>query len=100
MCYFWHGNVIWILLYLTIIILLSYFSSDLCLSLQTFSQEPVIPVTSARPDQVEKVLKATYHEVMTKLQPQGRELDLLIVILPDNNGSLYGTSGQIFGISS
>lgn len=46
----------------------------------------MLPPLSARPNQVEKVLKTRYQEVM-KLE---RELDLLIVILPDNNGSLYG----------
>lgn len=51
----------------------------------------MLPAYSARPDQVERVLKGRFHEAMTKLQPQGKELDLLIVILPDNNGSLYGT---------
>lgn len=48
----------------------------------------MVPPLSARPDQVEKVLKTRYHDAKNKLQ--GRELDLLIVILPDNNGSLYG----------
>jgi len=55
---------------------------------QAFNPEPVVPPVSARPDQVEKVLKTRYHDAKNKLQ--GRELDLLIVILPDNNGSLYG----------
>jgi hypothetical protein len=50
----------------------------------------VLPPLSARYDQVERVLKTRYHDAMTKLQPQRKELDLLIVILPDNNGSLYG----------
>lgn len=50
----------------------------------------MLPPLSARPDQVERVLKTRYHDAMTKIQPQGKELDLLIVILPDNNGSLYG----------
>ncbi|XP_073136369.1 protein argonaute 1B-like [Henckelia pumila] len=60
-----------------------------------FNPEPVLPVLNARPDQVERVLKARYHDVMTKLQPYGKELDLLIVILPDNNGSLYGDLKRI-----
>lgn len=59
--------------------------------LQAFNPQPVLPVMSGRPDQVERVLKARFHDVMTKLQPHKKELDLLIVILPDNNGSLYGT---------
>lgn len=58
--------------------------------LQAYNPEPVLPAIGARPDHVEKVLKTRYHDAMTKLQPQGKELDLLIVILPDNNGSLYG----------
>lgn len=60
-----------------------------------FNPEPVLPPYTARPDQVERVLKARFHEAMTKLQPQGKELDLLIVILPDNNGSLYGDLKRI-----
>ncbi|KAJ9145671.1 hypothetical protein P3X46_028026 [Hevea brasiliensis] len=60
-----------------------------------FNPEPVLPPISGRPEQVEKVLKTRYHDAMTKLQPQGRELDLLIVILPDNNGSLYGDLKRI-----
>ena len=50
----------------------------------------MLPALSARPDQVDRVLKTRYHDAMTKIQPQAKELDLLIVILPDNNGSLYG----------
>ncbi|CAK9164364.1 unnamed protein product [Ilex paraguariensis] len=60
-----------------------------------FNPEPVLPAIGARPDQVERVLKARFHEAITKLQPQKRELDLLIVILPDNNGSLYGDLKRI-----
>lgn len=60
------------------------------LSSQEFALEPVLPPLSARPDQVERALKARYHDAMSILQPQGKELDLLIIILPDNNGSLYG----------
>ncbi|XP_044950793.1 protein argonaute 1C-like [Hordeum vulgare subsp. vulgare] len=55
-----------------------------------FALEPVLPPMSVRPDQVERALKARYHEAMNILGPQRRELDLLIGILPDNNGSLYG----------
>ncbi|KAL6281772.1 hypothetical protein ACE6H2_018653 [Prunus campanulata] len=60
-----------------------------------FNPEPVLPPFSARPDQVEKVLKTRYHDAMTKLRVQGKELDLLVVILPDNNGSLYGDLKRI-----
>lgn len=44
---------------------------------------------------MEKALKTRYHDAMSILQPQGKELDLLIVVLPDNNGSLYGMSTEI-----
>ncbi|CAA2938952.1 argonaute 1 [Olea europaea subsp. europaea] len=57
--------------------------------------EPLLPVVSGRPDQVERILKSRFHDVMTKLQPHGKDLDLLIVILPDNNGSLYGDLKRI-----
>jgi eukaryotic translation initiation factor 2C len=50
----------------------------------------VLPPVTARPEHVERALKARYQDAMNILRPQGRELDLLIVILPDNNGSLYG----------
>ncbi|KAK6925449.1 Piwi domain [Dillenia turbinata] len=60
-----------------------------------FNPEPVLPAFSARPDQVERALKARFHDAMTKLQPRGKELDLLIVILPDINGSLYGDLKRI-----
>nr|3VNA_A Chain A, Protein argonaute 1 [Arabidopsis thaliana] len=59
-----------------------------------FNPEPVLPPVSARPEQVEKVLKTRYHDATSKLS-QGKEIDLLIVILPDNNGSLYGDLKRI-----
>ncbi|KAJ0981614.1 hypothetical protein J5N97_009869 [Dioscorea zingiberensis] len=58
-----------------------------------FNPEPVIPVYAARPDQVEKALKHVYHASGTKLK--GKELELLLAILPDNNGSLYGDIKRI-----
>ncbi|KAL8245916.1 hypothetical protein R6Q59_007132, partial [Mikania micrantha] len=60
-----------------------------------FNPEPVLPPFGGRPDQVERVLKARFHDAMTKLQSNRKELDLLIVILPDNNGSLYGDLKRI-----
>ncbi|KAK8934712.1 Protein argonaute 1B [Platanthera zijinensis] len=60
-----------------------------------FAMEPVMPPTYARPDQVERALKAHYHDAMRILHEQHKELDLLIVILPDNNGSLYGDLKRI-----
>ncbi|XP_073046923.1 protein argonaute 10-like isoform X1 [Primulina eburnea] len=58
-----------------------------------FNPEPIIPVYTARPDQVEKALKHVYHSCMNKLK--GKELELLLAILPDNNGSLYGDLKRI-----
>nr|AJL33594.1 argonaute 10-like protein [Petunia x hybrida] len=58
-----------------------------------FNPEPVIPIYMARPDQVEKALKHVYHSCVNKLK--GKELELLLVILPDNNGSLYGDIKRI-----
>ncbi|VAI81912.1 unnamed protein product [Triticum turgidum subsp. durum] len=55
-----------------------------------FALEPVLPVIYVRPDQVERGLKARFHDAMTALGPQRKEIELLIGILPDNNGSLYG----------
>ncbi|KAL3529418.1 hypothetical protein ACH5RR_008740 [Cinchona calisaya] len=60
-----------------------------------FNPLPVLPPIYIRPDQVERALKARFHEAMTHLQTQKKELDLLIVILPDNNGSLYGDLKRI-----
>ncbi|KAK4765797.1 hypothetical protein SAY87_007439 [Trapa incisa] len=60
-----------------------------------FNPEPIIPPTSGRPDQVEKILKNRYHDALTRLQAKGKDIDLLIVVLPDNNGSLYGDLKRI-----
>ncbi|KAE9445814.1 hypothetical protein C3L33_22296, partial [Rhododendron williamsianum] len=58
-----------------------------------FNPEPVIPIYNAKPEQVEKALKHVYHASMNKLK--GKELELLLAILPDNNGSLYGDIKRI-----
>ncbi|KAM3713994.1 hypothetical protein ACJW31_01G297700 [Castanea mollissima] len=58
-----------------------------------FNRDPVIPIYSARPDQVKKALKYVYYAAASKLE--GKELELLIAILPDNNGSLYGDLKRI-----
>ena len=58
------------------------------ISSMVFNPEPVISIHRARPDQVERALKTLYKEVTNKLK--GKELELLVVIFPDNNGSLYG----------
>ncbi|GAB4842677.1 argonaute 1B [Ancistrocladus abbreviatus] len=56
-----------------------------------FNLEPVLPVHRARPDQVETALTTRNQHAMV----QKRELDLLIAILPDDNGSLYGDLKRI-----
>ncbi|KAJ3672312.1 hypothetical protein LUZ60_007033 [Juncus effusus] len=60
-----------------------------------FALEPVMPPLNARPEQLEQALKARYHDAYHILQQERKELDLLIVILPDNNGSLYGDLKRI-----
>ncbi|XP_008777267.2 protein argonaute 1A-like [Phoenix dactylifera] len=60
-----------------------------------FALQPVLPPLGARPEQVERALKARFQDATSILTPQGKELDLLIVILPDNNGSLYGDLKRI-----
>ncbi|KAL1820630.1 hypothetical protein ACET3Z_015499 [Daucus carota] len=57
-----------------------------------FKPEPVLPAYNARSDQVERMLKSRIKEAMTTAK-QG--IDLLIAILPDNNGSLYGDLKRI-----
>ncbi|KAK8924187.1 Protein argonaute 10 [Platanthera zijinensis] len=56
-----------------------------------FRSEPVIPIYMARPELVEKALKYVYNASVSK----GKELELLVVILPDSNGSLYGDLKRI-----
>nr|DAD27035.1 TPA_asm: hypothetical protein HUJ06_028503 [Nelumbo nucifera] len=58
-----------------------------------FNREPVIPIYSARSDQVDKALKYVYNAAANKLK--GKDLELLIAVLPDNNGSLYGDLKRI-----
>ena len=71
-----------------------FFLPHVAVVLQEFNPEPVIPIYNARPEQVEKALKHVYHASMNKTK--GKELELLLAILPDNNGSLYGMSFMIF----
>ncbi|KAL2661786.1 hypothetical protein AAZV13_02G002500 [Glycine max] len=58
-----------------------------------FNPEPVIPIYNAKPEHVEKALKHVYHASTNKTK--GKELELLLAILPDNNGSLYGDLKRI-----
>ncbi|KAG6472681.1 hypothetical protein ZIOFF_070156 [Zingiber officinale] len=60
-----------------------------CLDVPDIRNDPVLHPLTAQPDHVERALSTRYHDAMTILKPRGKELDLLIVILPDNNGSLY-----------
>ena len=46
------------------------------------------PIFTARPDQVEHDIRICYQEAQNKLRDQ--KIDLLLAILPDENGSLYG----------
>ncbi|KAL7589157.1 hypothetical protein Lser_V15G40165 [Lactuca serriola] len=72
------------------IVLLKVFviSWSKCAKNLEFKSESVVPIYSTRPDQVKKALKHVYTTTINKLG--GKELEFLIAILPDNNGSLYG----------
>ncbi|XP_071682864.1 protein argonaute 1D-like isoform X2 [Lolium perenne] len=54
-----------------------------------FALEPILLTIYVCPDQVERALKARFHDVVTVLGPHYKELKLLIGIFPDNNGPLY-----------
>uniref|UniRef100_A0ACD5Z0F6 Uncharacterized protein n=1 Tax=Avena sativa TaxID=4498 RepID=A0ACD5Z0F6_AVESA len=58
-----------------------------------FNTEPAIPIYSGRPDQAVHALKHVCKAALDKLK--GKELELLLVILPDNNGPLYGDIKRI-----
>jgi eukaryotic translation initiation factor 2C len=47
-----------------------------------------LPIFTARPDQVEADLRVCYNDARNKLG--GQKIDLLLAILPEKNGSLYG----------
>jgi eukaryotic translation initiation factor 2C len=47
-----------------------------------------LPIFTARPDQVEDDIGICYQEAQKELRDQ--KIDLLLAILPDENGSLYG----------
>ncbi|KAM0838402.1 hypothetical protein ACQ4PT_060985 [Festuca glaucescens] len=70
--------------------------ADVCqTSGMDFSVDPLFPPLTTRPENVERALRARYQDAMNALKPLGRQLDLLIVILPDNNASLYGNIKRI-----
>ncbi|KAJ0965438.1 hypothetical protein J5N97_026576 [Dioscorea zingiberensis] len=60
-----------------------------------FAPEPILAPLGSQPKNVERTLNTRYNDVMNILKPQGKDLDLLIVILPDNNGSLYSDLKRI-----
>ncbi|KAK9118007.1 hypothetical protein Scep_016100 [Stephania cephalantha] len=60
-----------------------------------YNRSSVLPPTRAVPEQVEWALNALYGDAMRRLKPRNQQLDLIIVILPDNNGSLYGEVKRI-----
>jgi eukaryotic translation initiation factor 2C len=68
------------------------FCSELALMCQTsgmaFQREPIVPVQSVRPEHSERALSHLCEEVKKRTKDKG--LDLLVAILPDVNGSLYG----------
>jgi len=53
-----------------------------------FQIEPFVPVRSVHPEHSSRALLQLCDEV--KRRTEGKGLDLLIAILPDNNGALYG----------
>lgn len=63
-------------------------SNNIDIYSQEFSRDPMIPIYSARPDQVKKALKYVCYAAANQLE--GKYFELLIAILPDHNGSLYG----------
>jgi len=52
-----------------------------------------LPIFTARPDQVELGIRICYQEAQNKLRDQ--KIDLLLAILPDENGGLYGLYGSV-----
>lgn len=59
----------------------------------TFKLEPAIDIQSAPPEEFESVLRWVSKE-FSKIYPQ-EKLGLLLVILPDKNGTLYGNLKRI-----
>lgn len=56
--------------------------------MQVFVKDPIVQVQSYRPEHSDRALVHLCEEV--KQKTKGKGLDLLVAILPDNNGSLYG----------
>ncbi|CAM6009780.1 unnamed protein product [Sphagnum balticum] len=70
----------------------SAFCAELAHMCQTsgmaFRGEPIVPVQSVRPEHAERALSQLCEDVKKRTKDKG--LDLLVAILPDSNGSLYG----------
>ncbi|KAK9279607.1 hypothetical protein L1049_013286 [Liquidambar formosana] len=54
-----------------------------------FNPSPLLPIQSAHPNQIEKALSDIHSQSTAKLRLKGKQLQMLIVILPDVTGS-YG----------
>ncbi|KAF8389624.1 hypothetical protein HHK36_024143 [Tetracentron sinense] len=62
-----------------------------CDSGMEFNPKPILELCNVHPEQVDTALKALHNKAKTFLKPYNRKFDLLIVVLPDKNGFLYGT---------
>lgn len=58
--------------------------------LQVFNLEPILPPKKALPGRVDTSLEELHKAAVEKLKALKKDLDLLIAILPNDNGSLYG----------
>ncbi|XP_057858466.2 protein argonaute PNH1-like isoform X2 [Cryptomeria japonica] len=68
--------------------------AEMCqISGMEFNLQPVVPLYPSLPNQVESALKRVYTTIKNRLRD--KELELLIAILPDNNGPLYGELKRI-----
>ncbi|KAJ4772441.1 Argonaute family protein [Rhynchospora pubera] len=69
---------------------------DMCrVSGMEFARNPILPHTVEQSNKLEAVLKSHYQEATDVLSRQNKTPDLLIVILPDKNGNLYGDVKRI-----
>ncbi|KAF5727497.1 argonaute family protein [Tripterygium wilfordii] len=69
---------------------------EMCMSKgMVFDRQPMLPIQSAHPSQIEKVLVDIHQQCTSKLVKEpGKQLQLLIIILPDATGS-YGKIKRI-----
>ncbi|KAF3336490.1 protein argonaute 1A-like isoform X1 [Carex littledalei] len=69
---------------------------DMCrTSGMEFARDPILPPVVAHGNRLEQVLKGRYQEAVNALSRQDKLPELLIVILPNNNGSLYSDLKRI-----